>query len=197
MSVNQFFMMVAANAAKRPPYTPLQYLESTGTQYIDTGMAPDFAGGDEIECHFYNASPGSGAVVAFGCRQTNVRNGIYATGGSVVFCDNAGLESKNFSVTGDTTIAAEGLTLEINATSYTMTKSVTCSFAAFLFALNNGGSAASLYNGMRLYRWRYWHNGTLAQDLVPALDANAVPCMWDTVSNTAKYNAGTGTFNYA
>ena len=78
-----------------------------------------------------------------------------------------------------------------------MTKRVTCTYNMFLFALNNTGTPFGYYPDMKLYDWKYWRNGTLAQHLVPVLDRSGVPCMYDTISRTLKYNAGTGTFDYA
>ena len=53
------------------------------------------------------------------------------------------------------------------------------------------------FGAMFLDDWKYWRNGTLAQHLIPVLDRSGVPCLYDTVTRTLIYNAGTGTFNYA
>ena len=85
------------------------------------------------------------------------------------------------------------------STTYSIPRSnITSDYPVYLFALNNGGSSLSEYfaTNMKLYYFKYYHNGTLAQHLVPALN-NGVPCLYDEVSGTFKYNAGTGTFNYA
>ena len=79
-----------------------------------------------------------------------------------------------------------------------MPERVSCAVSMTIFALKNGnGTIQSYYSDMKLYEWKYWKNGTLAQHLVPALDFNKVPCMYDLVSGTYYYNAGTGTFKYA
>lgn len=39
-------------------------------------------------------------------------------------------------------------------------------------------------------------NDVVVRDLIPCLDTNSVPCMYDTVSGKTFYNQGTGTFKY-
>lgn len=39
-------------------------------------------------------------------------------------------------------------------------------------------------------------NGTQKMNVVPVLDANGTPCMFDKISRQCFYNSGTGTFNY-
>lgn len=171
------------------------YLESTGTQWIDTGVAPDFVGGDKIEIGFYNSEK-TGAYVAVGCRATGARNGFYVTGGGVVVADRTSFDSVGTIDVGDYVISLDDAHCTINGIADTNTKRVTCAFSAYLFALNQSNSAITLYPGMRLYYWKYWRNGALTQHFIPALDTDNVPCMYDTVSKTCFYNQGTGAFKY-
>ena len=199
--MSAFFQMLLAAGSRGLPYTPVSYLESTGTQWIDTGIKPDFAGGDEIEIHLYGAVYSGAAPCVFGSRETGVKNGIYLLGlNNLTVADAAGYSGVQIPATapGTLTFAVNDSTITANGNSYTMPRRVTCGLDVFLFALNNyNGSAISIYSGMRLYEWTYRHNGAVAQHLIPALDGYGVPCMWDTVSNTPLYNSGTGTFNYA
>ncbi|MBP5717864.1 MAG: hypothetical protein J6X53_02640, partial [Abditibacteriota bacterium] len=96
------------------------------------------------------------------------------------------------------TLTVDDTAVIINGISTAMPRRVTCGLPIFLFTLNNYGTGTfGIYSGMRLYSWKYWRGGTLAQHLVPVLDRQDVPCLYDTVSRTLKYNAGTGTFDYA
>jgi len=179
------------------PYGRLQYIESTGTQYINTGIAPDFAGGDSIEISFYGASYTGAAPCITGSRETNVRNGIYILPQGITFADGNGYTSVALLFTGNLTVKI-GSTLILDDNEYTVPKAVTCGLPIFLFALNNYGTGTyGIYSGMRLYEWKYWQNGTLAQHLLPAMNNNSVPCLYDLVTGNYYYNAGTGTFNYA
>lgn len=183
------------------PCGRLRYIESTGTQYINTGIKPDFANGDSIEIHFYGAAFSGAAPCTFGSRESGVRNGIYLLGlNNLTVCDAAGYSfvslpkqapNELFLTVNDSTVAAD-------SQSYTMPRRVTCGLPIYLFALNNYGTGTfGIYNGMKLYEWKYWHNGTLMQHLLPATDNNSVPCLYDLITGNYYYNAGTGTFNYA
>ena len=49
---------------------------------------------------------------------------------------------------------------------------------------------------MKLYYCQIYENDVIVRDFVPALDSNNVACLYDRVSQTFFYNAGTGTFGY-
>ncbi len=174
----------------------LQYLESTGSQYIDTGVAPDFAGGDSVEIRFDSAEYSGLAPCVFGSRESGVRNGVYLLPISFTAADSDGFSTINryashFSIVSDTVVT-------LDEESFAMPRRVTCGLPIFLFALNNYGTGTyGIYAGMKLYDWKYYRNGMLAQHLIPVLDKSGVPCLYDTVTRTFKYNAGTGTFDYA
>ena len=49
---------------------------------------------------------------------------------------------------------------------------------------------------LRLKRFYITRNGAYTLNLIPTLDRNGTPCMYDTVSKQTFYNAGTGEFLY-
>ena len=192
----------------------IQYLASTGTQYIDTGVKPDYAGGDTVSIRFMAATvPGTSAYQVFGSRDTATRNGFnFFVDGRVVphiryvSCDNAGYtiggyNSVPFSYGDILTVDVNDSTVSLAGPDYSDTqsvyRSVTSDYPVYLFCLSLAGTAMDNYPGMRLYDWKYYRNGTLAQHLIPVLDKSGVPCLYDTVTHTLKYNARTGTFDYA
>lgn len=190
--MSRFFMACAA-ALEKPKYIPLAYLESTGTQWINTGVAPDFVGGDKIEIGYHNPAR-LGTTIAFGSRESGVRNGVYATGGTVIVADGSGYSGGGSVPEGDVVLSIDDSHVVINGTSSTTPRRVTCALSVYLFAINNAGTVTSPYSGMRLYYWKYWKNGVLTQHLIPVLDLNNVPCLYDKVSGGFLYNSGTGTF---
>ena len=192
-----FNALLGAAARRKLPYTRVAYLESTGTQYIDTGVAPDFAGGDEIEIKYTLAAFTGASPCVFGSRETGVKNGVYLLAGNGTAADNSGYSAFTAPTSGGITLKIDDASIVANGTTSTMPRRVTCGLPMFLFALNNYGTGTyGIYNGLQIAEWTYKQNGAVAQHLVPALDANNVPCFWDTVSNAPRYNAGTGTFNY-
>lgn len=60
----------------------------------------------------------------------------------------------------------------------------------YLFATNRGGTKR--YFGGKIYRF-FVENQI---DLIPTLDRNGIPCMFDLISKSTFYNQGTGTFGY-
>ena len=185
-----------------PAYIPkkqLHYLESTGTQYINTDIIPDFANGDKIVIHFYGADYTGASPCIVGTRESGILNGFYSLGYDTILADSEGHDTIRMKLYGEEHILSiDDSTIILDGTSNENPRHVTCKLPVFLFALNNYGTAAyGIYSGMKLYDWKYYHKGILVQHLIPALDQNNVPCLFDIVSNTYKYNAGTGTFNYA
>ena len=191
MNSTMFNTLLAAAAQAGKAYTPVEYLECTGTQYIDTGVAPDFAGGDEITVVWSGTSL-TGNTVVFGSRTTNVRNGVYLTGSGLIIADGDGYQGLG----AGSPLTVNDAEVVAGTHVYTMPRRVTCAFPISLFCLNNGGSHTSYGNTARIYEWTYKRNGQTDQHLIPAL-VRGVPCMWDTVTGSPLYNAGTGTFVYA
>ena len=52
------------------------------------------------------------------------------------------------------------------------------------------------FGGIRIKRFYITRDGAYTLNLIPALDRNGTPCMYDTVSKQTFYNAGTGEFLY-
>lgn len=50
--------------------------------------------------------------------------------------------------------------------------------------------------GIRLYYCKLYYNNELIRDLIPVLDENNVPCLYDKVTDSFFYNKGSGTFLY-
>lgn len=181
-----------ANSYKRD----LAYLESTGTQYINTDIKPDFANGDSIELHYYG--PDAQSVVAtFGSRGTNVTNGVYQAGSNIVFCDSNGYTAVPFNYRNEHTLSINNVNIVDNGNILaTVPRQVTSAKNIYLFAFNSNETISNYYSGMKLYEWKYYKNGVLAQHLIPVMNNDDVPCLYDKVTATFKYNAGTGQFNY-
>jgi len=186
------------NYGELPYSRKLAYIESTGTQYIDTGVKPNFPNNDEIYISFYGAEYSGASPAIFGSRQSDLRNGAYGLGGNVTVLDADGYDSYAFDLVGYRWVNMDNSKVTSNGRNYefALTRHPNCTYNFYLFALNTNGSPVAQYNGMKLYEWKYYQNGELKQWLIPVLDSNSVPCLYDKVSGTLIYNAGTGSFNY-
>lgn len=175
------------------------YLECTGTQYINTEVIPDFVNGDSIEISFHKVYAINSNYCVFGSRQSPALNGFYALRLVIVACDTEGYGTVAWANPPDGyyTLHISNEYVISNGASYTMPKRITCAHPMYLFTLNQDNSPMNLYYiGCKIYEWKYWKNEVLTQHLIPVIDNNDVPCMYDTISNTFYYNSGTGTFSY-
>ena len=179
-----------------PPFRPVSYIASTGTQWIDTGVAPDFVGGDSVAIDFDLPAYSGPTPDIFGSRGANIKNGFYLTGAGYVSCDDSGYTVTQTVTVGRHLFSASDAGIVNNGSAYPMPRRVTCARTMYLFTVNIDGSTSAVNPDLKIYRWKYWRSGTLAKDLVPAL-VRGVPGMWDTVEGRFYGNAGTGTFNYA
>ena len=67
-----------------------------------------------------------------------------------------------------------------------------------IFTANTvGGFIASTVTPMKLYGYSITNSkGEYVQNLVPILDSNGTPCLYDIVKRRFHYNQGTGDFKY-
>ena len=181
---------------RRPYKQRLEYIESTGTQYIDTGVKPDFAGGDSLEISFFRPTA-TEATSIFGSRTNSVTNGVYHIANNINVCDADGYTGVSMTLAGNHTLSVSDTAIVNDATSYSMPRHVTTEFPVYLFALNSGNRAIVNINGGKIYYWKYFQNNVLKQYLIPVLAWNDVPCMYDEITGASLYNGGTGDFLYA
>ena len=185
------------------PYdAEVEYLESTGTQYIDTGITP----GDnavEWEFSFEYTKPSSGAEGIFGSRQTAT---AYRPDGYNVFALSSGLRLDCTSRSGIYSNPTNPVLLEfgssnttVNGRNYHNGTKAACDYSLCIFAINTAGNiTASGSRGKgKIYYCKIWKSGVLVRDYIPVRvgsGAGAVGYLYDRVSGTLYGNAGTGSF---
>ena len=184
-------------------YTALEYIQSTGTQYIDTGFSPDANTRVDYKGQLLQYST---TVPLFGARVSTDKPGRFFP---LAFSTNSGLGrftygnfetvftiSTSTIYTGSFIPAQQktiinGLTYDIVAADASFTKTANNNF--YLFATS--GYENILYNSVgRIWYVKIYDNGTLVRDMIPAKNSSGVIGMYDTVSGTFFTNAGTGTF---
>ena len=186
-------------------YTELEYIESTGTQYIDTGIV-NWNNTLEYEIKL-SIEPQSGIKTYFGCydewntSKNNVPNISTWTNYRVASNFRAGYSSNsgaNIGISnGQTgTISLKGNTIswsEGSSTSFDRGYDFTVSSSIFLFA-QHANTGATEFAKTKIYRAKFWLNGELIRDFRPMLDYNNVACMFDMVTGKCFYNQGTDAF---
>ncbi|MBQ8238925.1 MAG: hypothetical protein IJZ39_12370 [Oscillospiraceae bacterium] len=175
-------------------YTRAEFLESTGTQRISVARSLTVA----ADCRFTvkAQNTGTGWQHAFGARVAanskefgvtyNVAGGSaqVGLGGSVVSIPCALTEVHEVSAD-----AAKGTVVCGDETrSITSASSSMSSIGVFQRA-----GVSTSFTG-RIFKASIFNEGKQFLQLVPALDPNGTPCMYDRVSKTAFTNSGTGQF---
>lgn len=168
-------------------YEFLEYIESSGEQYIDTGICP-IAGNTSAEVDFQITQNRTGEQWAFG-QWTGFVSGV--SNGNGWRC---GVSNGAFDTAKGFTYSGTNFTSRVTATSTAST--ITASYPMFLFCQQEVGTPAYLGNSyIRIYGCKIWESGILVRDFVPARHKTIGTLgMYDLVTKTLYTNAGTGTF---
>lgn len=169
-------------------YQEVEYIQSSGTQYVDTGFKPNQ---DTRIVLKYNATA-EGYIA--GCENEWKVNSFDIYTRLVAYGD----ESKNFSNIFGTEISAD---FNKNVYNDTSGRSASFSYSQFssnlnlyLFAINRGGSPTEYFQGSLLNLCTIYDNGSLVRDFVPAKNSDGTVGLYDLVNDAFYGNAGTGTF---
>ncbi len=162
-------------------YTRLQYIQSTGTQYINTNIT----GGTRVVIDVIGTPRTDDYVVyLFGkINATGYTDGLTQYKGQ--WANGSSVDTRQ---RFDVEYSASGL--NINGVLYT-NRTLANNVNLGLF-----GSTASnrRISGAKVYSVQIYNNTTLIRDFIPAKNDSNVVGMWDTVSKTFFTNSGTGTF---
>lgn len=181
-------------------YKQLEYIESTGTQYIDTGVRvmPENYQQLKMSVTCEKIGKGSGASdwlldgsnIANAYFYMGVYNGKYYYG-----CGTADHYTGIAAASGKQTF-----TLDIPSSKFTVsdtvdvsisTEPVTASASLHLFGYNN--NPVRCY-AEKIYSCQIYTGATLVRDFVPCKNASGVIGLYDTVGRQFYANAGTGSF---
>lgn len=187
-------------------YKRCKFLKKSGTAYIDTGIIPDKS--MDYDIVFDVESTYSGSLYVFGSDSS------YNTGFNLAtdFTNNVGIRTCKFSKAGyyPTYIKLNSgvqYSVQISENRFVVNSNVfsadsgsyVCAHSLILFGTNRAGKA--MVNGtycrnLRIYSFTISKDGNKIMNLIPVLDRNGTPCMYDTVSKQTFYNAGQGSFLY-
>lgn len=190
-------------------YTEVEYIEATGTQYIDTGITGQ--NGLSVEFNFevlgmlstdnstvIGCTNGSNQRMYLTLNKTQTPY-IYELGASSYYVLNEAAEIGNlrqkYNINISWTKAKSVLTVDGVAK---ITLSNTLAFDnnntnMYIFARNKGTSVDK-YTYARLYDMKMWTNGTLVRDFIPVKFRDGTVGMFDLVTNAFFKNKGTGSF---
>ena len=183
-------------------YTILEYIQSTGTQYIDSGFKPGNT--TQLSMDFEPTTLPASHVMAAGAR--NSSNGYteqFVIGWAghkspAVWRSDFGDSQVSFPATVSGAIRhqldKDGATCEMDDTTVTNDESTfTCAYTLYLFAGNQNNEVVSQIS-MRLYTCRIYDNGTLVRKYIPCRNPDGEVGLYDTITQSFYGNAGTGAF---
>ena len=190
----------------------LEYIETSGGQYIDTGyiVKPNTSlvmrcnvqaqyqypapfgvrasSGNQAFCYFYRDNGASRAVISFGSGELRLSQplAVYNNDIEITFT-NSIFTIKN--VTTDELLVNRQFT-QMGALSQTL--------SLYLFTLNESGHdiGSICWTNMKLYSCEIYEDETLVKSYLPMLDDSMVPCLYESVNKETFYNAGSGSFTY-
>ena len=171
-------------------YQLCNYLESTGTQTINTGLTPVY--GDEIN------------VIAY---RTSAANNMFYASGTLTITSNVELYCRYFTSKNKsaTEIPISNFPADAQYHHIMLSQDGFYADGNFLKALPGERAEAGtmiIFRGtnalgkLRIKRFYITRDGAYTLNLIPALDRNGTPCMYDTVSKKTFYNERTGEFLY-
>lgn len=183
-------------------YLRLEYLESSGTQYIDSGISINYAT-EKIEqtatLQYTKSNTDRELMGAngYGFFGKSVSNKLESAIGTTSTQITESALSKN-TVSLITNPSDKSVIFNINSHQYKVSASTLADnhYTCFVFALGGrDGAAASFFCNVKVYDYKIILNDEVVLHLIPVKRrSDGVLGMYDTVSGTFKTNAGTGTF---
>ena len=199
-------MLGARTAAWRGKHLPydaeIEYLESTGTQWIDTSVNGyidfdydiKFLIPTPVSPNYYNSFFGAWNSIGNEPRQYCFTN----TSSQSFYCGNGKGNQTHIGACPQNEIAhfrKYGNTLQLNKIKKTVAYSEPYELdrTLFLFAANRGTIINRAFSGTRIYSFELSLGGETILDLIPVRKGN-IGYMYDRVSGQFLGNAGTGDF---
>lgn len=168
-------------------YTRLEYIESTGTQYISTGITPTENTKVVIE---FNSSSVSGVV--FG-QDSGYKVNAFMFAMTVVVFDST---KKDISISANAKhtvqVAPKAFKVDNGSSQYIYANKVNAAYPMFLFGNNRNGKFSEGV-AMKLYSFKVYENNVLIADYIPCKQGNAVG-LYDDVAGAMNLPLGTGEF---
>jgi hypothetical protein len=182
------------NAAK---YTKLEYIQSSGTQYVDTGFKPSSNTRIVIDMEPTSSSTG----FLFGSRVNSSAN-AQSNSFSFVNISGTSLRSDFGSVENSINISPlQRLTIDknknvttVNGQSVTATsQTFSSSYNLYLLTVNTAG-AVGAYVAAKIYACKIYDNGSLVRDYIPAKRSDGIVGLYDAINDTFTASSGSGNF---
>ena len=200
MTRRRAMMMQKAQQGGNLPegYTAVEYIQSSGNQYIDTGRK--LTQDSDITIDFMIVGEINRDAGIFGSRQSALKNNLtlFQNKNPIVFSgDFSEYQKHRFTATS----SLKRTKIQINKAGVWVNDILKKSWSdvadfetptnGLIFDVGNNN-----WSGNKAVMRLYSYTDGDAQRLVPCLDANGEPCLYDLIGKTALYNQGAGSFTW-
>ena len=189
-------------------FTAVEYIQTSGRQYIDTGVKSSASIGLSADFCFVDTKTNQNLAQTYSPGRYQLMVLLLSSWGSpdgAVWFICGYLNTLQYFKKADTDrhvyhFNADGqYTVEMDGIQYAKADPSQTTFPAgarnlYLFARIS--EAADGYARMKLYSCAMYDGGVKIRDFKPCLDADGVPCLYDLISKTAFYNQGSGSFTW-
>jgi len=182
------------------PWYLVEYLESTGTQHVDTGLPAHTNTQTDVGYQYVGSQWANGDMIS-GVQSpsryytVSLRSASARQEGHIYGADEAKRTYPEFYRhelcfnDAKRRVVLDGEVLGSFSAEFTSsTRSV------FIFAGQSSGGNASWKSKARIWHYDISEDGTPLRKFIPAVDTNGVACFHDLVSSSNYYNKGTGDF---
>ena len=182
-------------------YTAVNYLQSSGSQYIDTGRK--LTQDSDITIDFKIVGEINKSAGIFGSRESASKNNLtllreFRSVDSSFFSGDFS-EYQKHRFTAASSLERTKIRMnksgawvnDISKTSWSDVADFETPTNGLIFDIGNNN-----WTGNKAVMRLYSYTDGDAQQLVPCLDANGVPCLYDLIGKTALYNQGAGSFTW-
>lgn len=183
-------------------YTKLAYIQSSGTQRLDTDFKP--TGNTRIVFDFQMVNQSTTQQALFGSRPGTTGRFTVFTGTSTDALQAEYNTQSSLNKSGDTIAGlntnnrntielSNSLTVNGVVVNTIDVVEFTSTYNLWLFANNNAGTT-QLSSAMKLYACQIYDNGTLVRDFIPCVNESGAVGLYDVITRAFYGNAGTGVF---
>lgn len=177
-------MMMAQGGVSLPAgYTKIEYIESDGNRYIDTGFKPNQNSRIKLDIQVTK----SATSFLFGARANSSAN---SASNSFSMPQLSGSSLRMDYGSKETSIAIgplQRLDIDVNKNVVTINGNVTTvpsqtfqsQYSLYLLSVNTAGTRFSTQTTARIYSCQIYDNGTLVRDFIPAKNASGEAGLYD------------------
>ena len=174
-------------------YTKLEYIESSGTQYIDTGVSSFPAQNTRV---ILDVDWLSGLGCYFGCSTSYMWN-VEAFQPTKIYSGYMNKSSKAdiSTVIGRYIVDKNGTYTNVNGVHISHpSEGVTIPASIYLLACNVSSGVSNIADAARIYSCKIYSNSALIRQFVPCKNSSGEVGLYDEVNDVFYGNAGTGVF---